>query len=236
MTVLAAIAMLGASAPVAPTIEDVIQTGFRDATFEVKVTQKDQAELAKINRSFGDAYRFSSMKAFAKEPMMLRLESKVGDSDVLFILNGFNRLMRVPRANFNQRENLKDSPAKVQSLLDFGIITPSLMKNLYAAAYVRTDRATGEYVFDVTYQSRFDDKTRYRIWVDPVKKYTTKREWFSRQGPQKATFIYSEPEGKNGVWMPTHVVVRNVDNKVAGVTDYVSAKFNVGLSDSMFKL
>jgi outer membrane lipoprotein-sorting protein len=234
MTTLIALVALALPKP-APTIDEVLQTNFKDATFEVKVVQKNQGELGKINKSFGDAYRFDQMKAFLKEPMMIRLESRVGDSEILFILNGFNRLMRVPRANFSQRENLKNDPGKVQSLMDFGILTGSLMRELFTATYLRTDRASGNYVFDLNYLAKFKDTSKFRIWVDPAKKYITKRESHNRKGEQRATFFYDEPIQSGGVWMPSRVTVRNMENKVAGVTDYRSAKINTGLSDSLFK-
>ena len=40
----------------------------------------------------------------------------------------------------------------------------------------------------------------------------------------------------NGVWIPTQLTVRNVDNQVAGVTSYETIKVNTGLSADLFKI
>jgi outer membrane lipoprotein-sorting protein len=233
----AALALI-ALAPVAtsdPGIEDIVQKGFKDVSFVSKVLKADQGELRKINKSFGDSYRFSSLTAYLKEPLKMRLESKIDDTQIVYIVNGFQRIVRVPRSNFTSKEDLKDSPGKIQTPLDMGIITQSVMDQLFDAAFVRTDRATGDYVFDLTYKKpRFDDTSRFRVWVDPQKKYTTKRESYSQKGKLRATFLYENPVTDNGATFPTKVTVKNADDKVAGITSQSSVKLNTGLSDSMF--
>lgn len=227
-----AIALLTLAA--APTLDDIVSPGFRDAAFTARVTKAAQSELGKINKDFANSYRFSSTKVFVKEPFMLRLEATVDDTDILFILNGTTRVVRVPRARISQRENLSKSPGKRQTLLDFGLLTDSMFKGLFEAKYVRTDRATGDFVFDITYLKAFDDTSRSRVWVDPAKRYVTKREWYSQPGRQLATFLYENPVKQGSTWFPTRLTVKNVDNRVAGVTDYVGVKLNAGLSDNLF--
>jgi outer membrane lipoprotein-sorting protein len=99
------------------------------------------------------------------------------------------------------------------------------------------DRATNDYVFDLTYfQPKWDDTSRHRVWVDPEKRFTTKREWYSQHGRHLATFYYEKAVLQAGVWMPTVVTVRNADNKVAGVMEYTRVKVNGGLNDSLFAI
>ena len=101
---------------------------------------------------------------------------------------------------------------------------------------IRQDRATGELVFDLTYKEpSFDDTSRQRIWVDSQKHYTTKREWFAQDGHAMATFLYQDPMLQNGVWFPSKVVVKNVDDQVAGITQYTSVKVNSGLTTRPFQ-
>lgn len=218
-----------------PSINDVVQPNFQDASFQVKVTYANQSELAKINKDFGQSYKFKVMDVKLKEPFKVRMTGNVEDTSVLFILNGSTRLFSVPKIGLKQRENLDDEPGKRQTPLDFGFMTPSMFEGLLDAKFVRNDRATGNYVFDITYNPKYHYKTYYRVWVDPQKKYITKREWYGKNR-QVGTFFYSEPTNQGGVWLPTHLVVKNVDDKRAGETEYVAMKVNTGLGDELFKV
>lgn len=218
-----------------PTIDQFVQTKLDDATFKAKVVKADQRELMKVNEDFGQSYRFDTTTIRFKEPFRLRLEANVDDTTVLYILNGTTQTIRVPRIKLNQKVDLSKSPGRRQTPLDFGVITPSLIPNLYVATYVRKDRTSGEQVFDLNYAPQWKDKNRHRVWIDPEKKYITKREWYNRRGNQIATFYYEEPELQNGVWLPTRLTVKNMDNKVAGITSYTELKVNTGLADSLFQ-
>jgi outer membrane lipoprotein-sorting protein len=101
---------------------------------------------------------------------------------------------------------------------------------------VRTDRATGDLVFDVTYQNRQHDTSRHRIWVDKDRKIVKKREWYGQDGRQMATFSYENPQRVGGVWFPTRQVVRNMDDRVAGVSEFENIRVNTGLADSLFSV
>jgi outer membrane lipoprotein-sorting protein len=217
-----------------PTTSDIVQRGLHDMSFTAYNVKGDQSELAKINKDFAESFRFSSVKIWAKEPFKLRLESRVKDTDVLYVLNGTTRIYSIPRIKMHQREDLSRGPGKRQTWLDFGLLTSSLLQDLFDAKFVRVDRATHDYVFDLSYGSDYRDTSRHRIWVDPERKYITKREWFNQKGVQLATFFYEDPKEVDGIWVPTKVTVKNVDNVVAGVTEYGKIKVNSGLSESLF--
>lgn len=218
-----------------PNIQDYVQTALKDASFTARVRTGNQRELRKINSDFGQSYRFEFTRVRLKEPYMIRLETTVEDTDILFILNGADRLIRVPRSRINTRQNLAKEPGKRQTFLDFGLLTPSMFRgDLFQAKFVRDDRATGNAVFDITYIPRLDDTSRHRVWVDEQRKVITKREWYNQQGRQLATFVYSDPKRVNGVWFPSRCIVRNNDNVVAGETWYEDMKANTGLPDSLF--
>lgn len=235
ITTLAASALLLATQGT-PSINDVVQPNFKDASFQVKVVYANQDELAKINKDFGQSYRFRTMDVKLKEPFMLRLQGSVEDTSVLFIQNGATRLFSVPKIRVNKRENLEDEPGKRQTPLDFGFLTPSMFRDLFQAKFVRVDRASGDYVFDITYNPRYDYRSYSRVWVDPQKKFITKREWYRNKSRQLATFFYTEPVNDGGVWLPTHLTVKNVEDKRAGETEYGAMKVNRGLDDDLFKL
>ncbi len=110
-----------------------------------------------------------------------------------------------------------------------------MFEERFDATFVRQDRETGDLVFDLTYKKpKYHDTSRHRVWVDPQKKYITKRVWFAQDGHEMATFIYEDPEEQNGIWFPSQATVKNVDDHVAGVTRYTKMNINVGLSDKLF--
>lgn len=219
-----------------PTTADIVQSKFEDAIFTAKVVTGNQAELAKISDDFGNSYRLKVVKSYLKEPLMMRLETKVDDTNLLLVIANFKRTFKVPRFP-TKPEDLRDKPGKMQTPLDYGLITPSMMAELFTAKYVRTDRASGDYVFDLTFKTpKFSDTSRHRIWVDPQKRVVSKREWYNQYGRQKATFFYEEPMLRDGVWFPSRGTVRNMDGKIAGVIEYESVKVNSGLVDSLFKV
>ncbi len=233
MTLVAAVVLL-ATAEDTPSIKNFLQPELHDASFTARVIKADQAELAKVNKDFGQSYKFQYTNVKIKEPFKLRLETNIEDTDIMFIINGVHRLVRVPKARITNREDLSTSPGKRQTIFDFGILTPSLFEGLYVAKYIRVDQQTNADVFDITFRKGLDDTSRSRIWVHPQRHYIMKREWFNQVGRQLATFTYDRAKEVKGVWIPTRLSVRNTDGVVAGITEYDSVKVNTGLADSLF--
>ncbi len=216
-------------------IMSYVQSDFKDATFTARVQSGNQKELAKINKDFGLSYRFSYSNISVKEPFCFRAESTVEDSKLTVIQNGMTQKFNTPI--YHATQNLSKSPGRVRSMLEFGILTPALFDDYFDSKFIRFDRSTGDAVFDITYVTRLDDTSRFRVWVDPSKKYTTKREWYGQgRGILKATFFYDQPKDIDGIWVPTHSYVKNSDNVVAGALTYDGLKVNRGLSDSLFKI
>ncbi len=225
---------LSAMALQSQKIESYVQPAFRDAAFTAKVLQKNQKELAKINDDFEDGYRFESTTVRMKEPYKLRLDAKVDDTTMSYVVTGQFRYIKVPRVKINVKQDLSKKPGSRQTVMDFGLLTPSLFEDFLDATFVRVDRATNDVVFDLTYKPVFKDKTRYRVWIDPAKKYVTKREWYHRRGRMVATFLYDNPVTEGGATMATKMTVKNGDDKVAGVTSYVGVRINQGIGDDAF--
>lgn len=217
-----------------PTIQDYLQTKLEDATIVAKIVKANQSELKKINDDFGTSYRFETTTIYLKEPFKLRAEAVVDDTSIRYIINGDTKKLFV-RGRTLMTDNLTRDPGKRQTPLDFGLLTPSLFNGLFQAKFVRMDRASGNAVFDLTYVPSLKDKTRHRIWVDVDKKYVTKREWYNRRERQLATFYYEAPSNESGVWIPTRLTVKNVDDIVAGVTSYSNVKVNTGLNEKLFQ-
>lgn len=226
------------TSPVAePSIDDYLPR-FKDAAFTMKVGQANQAELRKINKDFADSYRFKTTDVKMKEPFKLRVEGKLDGSSIVYVINGKNKVIKIPRSKLSYRDNVANSPGKIQTPLDFGLITPSIFDDFYEAKFVRNDRATGDVVFDLTYAARFKDKTRNRVFIEPTTKLLTKREWYNRHGELMAIFSYGGPvkDPGTGVFFPTSLTVRNAENKVAGTATFTDLRVNDGLAESLFEL
>lgn len=236
MNLLLALTLISTAKAADPTGADIVQKKFQDATFTAKVVKGDQGELGKISKDFGMSYRFKFVKAYLKEPLKMRLETNLDDTQMTYVLTDWVRYFKIPRAFINTKEDLRNKPGKMQTPLDYGIVTQTMLDELFTAKYVRTEREGGDYVFDLTYKKpKFDDTSRHRIWVDPQKRVVTRRDWFNQDGRQVGTFFYEEPKSQNGVWFPSRGTVRNMDNKVAGIIEYEKVAINTGLADSLFK-
>ncbi|MCH8274377.1 MAG: outer membrane lipoprotein-sorting protein [Armatimonadetes bacterium] len=231
MLALAAVTLATAALP---TFDDAVQTGLKDIAFSVKVVSAKRAELRKINRDFAISYEAKEVKVQWKEPMKLRLTSKVNGQALTYLVVGSKKTYHIPRLRLKKTEDISKSPGKRQTLLDFGMISPSMSKSFLKGSYVRTDRE-GRLIFDVNYQYA-GDTSRHRVWIDAGKRYVVKRMWFNRKGQLMATFDYTEPVEANGLWIPTKLTVRNAEGKVAGVSRFESIKVNGGIPDSVFKL
>jgi outer membrane lipoprotein-sorting protein len=235
VTIIAAVAGI-AIGQADPKISDYVQAGFKDAMFKPAYHSSSQKELKKINKDFAQSYKIKSSVIHYKEPLMLRVRGKIEGTDAEYIIKGTKRVWRVPHSGLKLSENIATSPGKRQTALDFGMLSTPLFDEFFTAKYIRKDRKTGHIVFDVTYVPALKDGSRHRIWVDPVKKFTSKREWYSQMGGHlMATFVYENEENFDGIWMPTRMSVFNADSKLAGVTDYEELKVNSGIEDSFFK-
>ncbi|MBS1705956.1 MAG: outer membrane lipoprotein-sorting protein [Armatimonadetes bacterium] len=220
-----------------PTIQECIPNNFKSATFVAEKVKGIQSELAKINKDFGTAYRFAKTSVWLEEPFKLRLESAVEDTSFTFIMNGPIKVAKAPRSKLSIKENVGKKPGKRQTAFDFGLLTPALMSDLFDAKFIREDRATGAYVFDLTYKKSLDDETKNRVWMDPKRDVMLKREWYSQiDGRLMAIFTYSDFVQQNGVNFPTAYEVKNADNKLAGAIRYKNLKLNTPIDDSYFKV
>ncbi len=204
-----------------------------DLEATVHIDNADIAALEKIGQGYGSTYRFKNLTLDYKQPDRLRLEGKSSlFGGALLILNGPTRYYDVPKLHLHSTENLTASPAKRQSLLEYGGVVSSGTLAFMEASYVRSEEIEGAptEVYDLRYTGA-GTASSYRVWIDPHTRVTLRREWFDREKKLRATFLYSEPqEVSPGVWLPKHVEVKNAEGTVA-VSD---VKINQGLDDSLF--
>ncbi len=215
-------------------INDYVQTRLHDLRATVRQQTANQRELEKINKDFANSYRIKQMTARYKEPSRMRLESKVGVVNVVYIING--NYKHVSAGPIKHTDDISNAPGKRQSLMDFGILTPSFMK-LVNAKFLRYDQEGGvRYpVFELTWANS-DDTSKHIVWMDGKTRTVVKRQWYNQQGKLMATFYYKNPvEAAPGIWIPSRVEVYNAEGKLGGVTTYVDLHVNEGLPDSLFQ-
>lgn len=215
-------------------INDYVQNRLHDLRATVKQQTANQRELEKINRDFANSYRIKQMTARYKEPSKMRLESKVGVVNVVYIINGNRK--HVSAGPIKTTDDISNAPGKRQSLMDFGILTPGFMK-LVNAKFLRYDHEGGvRYpVFELTWANS-DDTSKHIVWMDGKTRTVVKRQWYNQEGKLMAIFYYKNPvEAAPGIWIPTRVEVYNAEGKLGGVTTYVDLHVNEGLPDSLFQ-
>lgn len=215
-----------------PLLDQFASKSLLDLEAQVRVVSAEQAELAKINRDFGMAYRLKSLTMRYKEPNKLRMEGSIGT----LIINGAARQFRVPAIKLSKTDDLGDLPGKRYTLMDVGLLTHGALSAVQSR-YLRED-AVGDVqtrVFEMTYKE--DASVRYVLWIDPKTHIIAKREWYDAAGKRKATFFYQQPKQVAAdLWTPTRIEIRNCEDVVAAVTAYSDVKVNQGLDDSLFKI
>ncbi|HVT14490.1 MAG TPA: outer membrane lipoprotein-sorting protein [Fimbriimonadaceae bacterium] len=216
-----------------PGIDQYTQP-IKDIAFTVDVKTGNQMALRKISGDFGEGYRFEHVSFKIKDSFQIRGETKVDDTSVLMLMNNGIRIFRAPgKGGFKM--DVRKKPGQRQTIFEFGIVTPDLFDDFMVSRFVRNDRATGEAVFDINFNPRFGDKTRYRVWIDPARKFTAKKEWYGQDGNLKATFLFTNPEKVGSFWVPTVATVMNSEGTTAGVLSYGHFRINAGMDDSIFK-
>ena len=146
-----------------------------------------------------------------KQPDKMRLDGKSAVlGDAMLIQNGAIRYYSVPKLKLHNREDLKNSPARRQSLLEYGgLMTPNTLTFMQAhfTQHEDVDGADTQ-VFDLTYKGTTAN-SHFRVWIDSKSHVTLKRAWYDSENKLKATFYYLEPhEVSPGVWLPTRIEVK----------------------------
>lgn len=231
---LTALVCVGTTWAAGPKLEDYVQDDIRDFRLKVHATHAKRGELIKISKDFAAAYQIlqGTATVYYKEPSKVRIDGAIDKTRMLYIVNGDRKLVSIPSVRLKQVEDIKHSPGKRQTSLDFGFVTPGLLK-LAKAKFVRQDH-NGTYVFDVTWRDP-DDTSRHRVWIDPKTKIIEKREWYNQEGKLMATFLYkgAAKAGKD-IYFPTSVEVLNVEGKSAGQTAQTDFAVNQNPPDSLF--
>jgi outer membrane lipoprotein-sorting protein len=217
-----------------------LATNLADLEVTVHVDSYDSKELEKIGRDFARTYALRSVNMIYKQPDKMRIDGKsLVLGDAMLILNGAIRYYNVPKLKIHNREDLKNSPSKRQSLLEYGGLVTSNTLSFMQGRFAQNETLDGveTQVYDLTYKGATGNSSHYRIWIDPRTHVTLKRAWYDSENKLKATFYYIEPhEVAPGIWLPTRVEVKNADGVSAAITTLEDPQVNQGLSDDLFKV
>ncbi len=219
-----------------------VTTQIDDLEATIRITKCIPAALEKISSDFKKSYTLMNalhnVAMHYKTPDKLRFDGKnpVLGSAVI-IMNGSLRVAKVPRIQ-TKVEDLKDSPGKRQSLLEYGgLIAPDLVK--FMKAKLVKEEAIDDQpaaVYDLTYLGAVSG-SHYRVWIDAKTHITVKRVWLDRDNKVKATFYYREPrEIVPGFWLPSVIEISNADGELAATTSIEDVKLNQGLADDLFAI
>ena len=211
-----------------------------DLEASVKVTQIDPKELEKIGSDFALNYRLKNMTLLYKSPDKLRIEGHSNlFGNALLIQNGVSRFYAIPKLRLRKTEDLKDSPLKRLSLLEYAGLLGKDTLSYMQGKFVKEDKLDGKTVavYELTYQSENGGKSRYRLSIDPKTRITLKRIWFDAANKVKATFLYSDPqETSSGVFMPRKCEILNAEGISAATMIYSAVKLDQGLEDALFSV
>lgn len=218
-------------------LKDRIETAtknFKDATITATVKDKNKAALTKVDQNYARLYEFQSAALQLKTPDMIRIESKLGMVKFEYIIAGGKKIFRAPKIRMNRVDDYSNDPAKLQSPLDLGIVTPQLFVNRRVEVLDDADAASkGEIALKLTWLK--GDMVNL-VWLDATNLWLKRFEKRDSQGKLLARVVYSNPQNPGGViWMPTKVELYAPDGDKAGSMELSDIKINTNLPDSLFK-
>ena len=210
--------------------------GFKDISLGCKVVHADMAELKRIGKDFSKGFEVKNTTAWYKAPRMMRIDGKLGMINIVLIMNGDEKGVRVPALHITKKENIKSKPDRRQTDFDLGIISESLWQD-YVITDIATEKSSDGVVRRVTIFHDNDRDRKIVFWIDADTYKLMKVERYKWRGPVEARYIYSKHSLMDGaIWVPGRVDVYSPGGKLAATTVYEKVKVNTNISDSVFKL
>ena len=206
---------------------------FSDMTATVTVREKNKEALKKVEESYARLYEFQSATLSLKAPDKIRIDAKLGMVKFEYIVAGGKKIFRAPKARINKVDDYSKEPAKLQSPLDLGIVTPQLWVGRHVEVVDDPDaEAKGEIKMKLTWLK--GDMVNY-AWLDATNLWLKAFEKRDSRNNLLARVVYSNPQNVNAViWMPTRVELYAPDGTKAGATELTDIKVNNNLPDSLF--
>lgn len=208
--------------------------GFQDVGVVGTVVYKNKAALTKVESNYAQLYEFKTANVMLKMPDKLRIEGKLGMVKVEYIINQGTKIVRSPTLKVNKKRDYSEDPAKLQSAIDIGLITPSLWNSRKV-----------EIIEDPGAEANGEIKLRLRwakgdmiyfAWIDAKDLWLKRFEKHDKDGNLQVRMVYSNPQKIGGViWMPLKAEMYTADGEKAAASEYGDIKVNAGIADSLFK-
>lgn len=213
---------------------EMASKGFEDISATVVVREKNKEALTKVHEGSAVLYDFQSAQLQIKTPDRIRIESKLGMVKVEYIVADGKKIFRAPKIKMNKTSDYSNMPAKLQRLLDFGIVTPQLWVGRHVEIVEDAEaNSNGEIKLKLTWLT--GDAINY-AWIDAANFWLKRFEKRDGQDNLISSVVYSNPQNVgNVIWLPTKVELYTADGQKAGATEMVDIKVNTGLADSIFK-
>lgn len=207
---------------------------FKDLTTTVNVKEKNKSALTKVDENYARLYEFKSATLSLKAPDKIRIDSKLGMVKFEYIIAGGKKIFRAPKVRVNKTDDYSKDPAKLQTPLDLGLVTPQLWDNRKVELLDDADaQANGEIKLKLTW---LKGDMYNLIWIDAANLWLKCFEKHDSAGNLKARVVYSNPVNAAGViWMPTTVELYAPDGTKAGTTELSDIKINTNLPDTLFQ-
>lgn len=207
--------------------------GFADMTTTVTVREKNKSALTKVDENYARLYEFQSASLSIKAPDKIRIESKLGMVKFEYIISNGKKIFRAPKVKVNKVDDYSKDPAKLQSPLDLGIVTPQLWVGRKVEVVDDPDaQARGEIRLRLTWAKgnmvNYACLDAANLWLKSFEKRDSRNNLLAR-------VVYSNPQNVNAViWIPTRVELFAPDGTKAGATELTDIKINTNLPDSLF--
>lgn len=208
--------------------------GFNDLTATVNVREKNKSALTKVDDSYARLYEFETALLQVKAPDRIRIDSKLGMVKFEYIIAGGKKIFRAPKVRINKVDDYSKDPAKLQSPLDLGIVTPQLWQNRRVEIVDDPEaQANGEIKVKLTW---FKGDMVNLAWIDAANLWLKRFEKRDAANKLRARVVYMNPQNVSGViWLPTRVELYASDGAKAGSTELTDIKVNTNLPDALFK-
>ncbi|MHB9035278.1 MAG: hypothetical protein ACYC64_01335 [Armatimonadota bacterium] len=198
------------------------------------VVQSNKEALSKVDQNYARLYEFKSARVMLKLPDKVRMEGKLGMVKFEYIVNGGMKIFRASPVKISKKEDYSNDPAKLQSPLDVGLVTPVLwVKRSVEVLDDAEAKVNGEIKLRLRW---LKGDMEYLAWIDEQNLWLKKLEKRDGQGNLKVRMVYSNPKNIGGiVWLPTRAEMYAPDGDRAGATEISDIKYNSSLPDSLFQ-
>lgn len=207
---------------------------FRDITFVAEVVQKDKKVLDRMDKRLSLSYEFSKAQVWFKMPYNTRIDGTLGVVKARLITTDKLSILRIPSLRYTKKEDISGEPAKRQSALDVGILTPQMFSDYEVKLLPEDQRRPGLIVLDLLRPEK--GASIRRLWIDPAKLRLVRMEKRRPDGRLVGAYVYLDYERfLDKISVPRRVELYSKDDKLAAAVKLRDIQVDTNLADSLFE-